>query len=120
MRPAVIKAYSLGIITGSFLTAGLIYAAAPAKADGNLDSSEADYVLMYGEDAICPVIDKYHSMGGVMGVAKVITDDGFTADSAVDIINSSVSTYCPRNWPLLVSIGKAARGETAAYKSVTA
>lgn len=119
MRPAVIKAYSLGIITGSFLTAGLIYAAAPAKADGQLSNDEIDYVLTY-EDVICSVIDKYHSTGGVLGVAEAIRNDGFAADSAVDIINAAVEDACPRNWPLLVAIGKAARGENAAYKSVTA
>lgn len=113
MRPAILKAYALGIITGGFLAAGVI-AAVPAKADGVLDRDEAEYVLLYGEDAVCPVIDKYHSTGGVLGVAKAITKDGFTADSAVDIINASVQEYCPRNWPLLVAIGKAARGESAA------
>lgn len=56
-RTNIIRAYALGIITGSFLTAGLTFGLAPAKADGHLDNSEADYVLMYGEGAICPVID---------------------------------------------------------------
>lgn len=113
MRTAVIRAYALGIITGAFLTAGIVAAAAPAKADGHLDSSETDYVLTY-EGVICSVIDKYHSPGGVMGVAQAITNDGFTADSAVDIINAAVEDACPRNWPLLVAIGKAARAQNGA------
>lgn len=113
MRAAVIRAYALGIITGSFLTAAIVFVAPPAKADGQLDNAETDYVLTYGEYAICPVIDQYHSVGGVMGVARSIVEDGFAQDSAVDIINAAVSEYCPRNWPLLVAIGKAARGETA-------
>ena len=119
MRNAIIKAYSLGIITGSFFTAGMIYAAAPAKADGNLDSSEADYVLRY-EYEICAAIDSHHTTAGVLHIGEVIRNDGFAPDSAVDIINASVQDACMRNWPLLVAIGKAARGETAAYKSVTA
>jgi len=114
MRTNIIRAYALGIITGSFLTAGLTFGLAPAKADGHLDNSEADYVLMYGEGAICPVIDEYHSLAGVTGVARGIAKDGFTLDSAVDIINAAVDQYCPRNWPLLVAIGKAARGEATA------
>lgn len=114
MRTSIIRAYALGIITGSFLTAGLAFGLAPAKADGVLDADEAQYVLMYGAGAICPVIDQYHSMAGVMGVANAISKDGFTADSAVDIINTAVETYCPRNWSLLVAIGKAARGEASA------
>lgn len=113
MRPAILRAYALGIITGGFLTAGVVLCASPAKADGHLDSSEADYVLMYGEGAICPVIDQYHSPAGVTGVMRGIMKDGFTADSSVDIINAAVEEFCPRNWPLLVAIGKAARGETA-------
>jgi len=114
MRNSIIKAYALGIITGSFLTAGLTVGIGTAKADGILDNSETDYVLMYGAAAICPVIDQYHSMAGVTGVARGITKDGFSLDSAVDIINASVQEYCPRNWPLLVAIGKAARGESGA------
>ena len=107
------RAFALGIITGGFLTAGVVFAAGPAKADGTLDKTETDYVFTYGSGAICPVIDEYHTPAGVMGVVKGIMHDGFTADSAVDIVNASVDLYCPRNWPLLVAIGKAARGETA-------
>ena len=118
MRTSILRAYALGIITGGFLTAGVVFAAGPAKADGTLDSSETDYVLTY-EGVICSVVDKYHSPGGVMGVVQAITNDGFSADSAIDIVNASVQDACPRNWPLLVAIGKAARGQAAAY-TVTA
>ena len=114
MRTSIVRAYALGIVTGAFLTAGIVFAAAPAKADGTLDKTEADYVFTYGAGAICPVIDEYHSVAGVAGVMRGIMHDGFAGDSAVDIINAAVDTYCPRNWPLLVSIGKAARGEGTA------
>ena len=114
MRTSIVRAYALGIITGGFLTAGIVFAAAPAKADGTIDSSEADYVFTYGEGAICPVIDQYHSLSGVSGVMRGIIKDGFAPDSAVDIINAAVDTYCPRNWPLLQAIGRAARGEGTA------
>lgn len=33
MRTSIIRAYALGIITGGFLTAGIMFAAGPAKAD---------------------------------------------------------------------------------------
>ena len=49
-----------------------------------------------------------------MGVTAGIVKDGFSEDDAVDIINASVDTYCPRNWPLLQAIGRAARAETGA------
>ena len=37
MRTSIVRAYALGIVTGAFLTAGIVFAAAPAKADGTLD-----------------------------------------------------------------------------------
>lgn len=29
--------------------------------------------------------------------------------AAADVLNYSVKTYCPRHWPLLMQIGRAAR-----------
>lgn len=111
MRSAIVKAYALGIITGSFLTAGLVFAV-PAKADGVLSDSEAVFVELHGT-IVCRVIDQYHSLSGVMGVAEAIRQQGFSTGDAVDVINASVQEFCPRNWSLLVAIGRAARGETA-------
>ena len=113
MRNSIVKAYALGIITGSFLTAGLTFGIGTAKADGILSDNEEVFVELNGK-IVCRVIDQYHSMAGVMGVAEAITEQGFAQDSAVDIINASVQAYCPRNWSLLVAIGKAARGEAMA------
>lgn len=100
-------------ITAAAAAATVILAPA-AHADGDLSPSEAAYVAAYGRDAVCPVIDTYHTPAGVIGVKMAIMKDGYTADDAVDIINASVVVYCPRNWPLLVAIGKAARAATAA------
>ena len=111
MRTSIIRAYALGIITGSFLTAAAITFATPVKADGYLDDDELVYVELYGADAVCPTISTYRSLAGVMGVAEGIVADGFSPDSAVDIINASVQTYCPQHWPLLVAIGRAARAQ---------
>ena len=94
--------------------AAAVVLAPAAHADGDLSPSEDAYVAAYGRDAVCPVIDTYHSTAGVIGVKMAIIKDGYTADDAVDIINASVALYCPRNWPLLVAIGKAARAATAA------
>ena len=97
----------------SALLGAAVYFSTPARADGYLTDTEQVYVEMYGEGAVCTTIDEYHSAGGVLGVAQAITKDGFSAGDAVDIINASVSVYCPRNWPLIVAIGKVARGEIA-------
>lgn len=85
-----------------------------ARADGVLTDAEAAYVITYGPTAICPVIAKYPSVGGVMGVAQGIIDEGWAPGDAVDIINSSVAEYCPRFWPLLTAIGNAARNDQRA------
>lgn len=112
MRSAIVKAYALGIITGGFLTAGIVFGTGPAKADGYLDEDEQAYGDMY-HSAVCSVLSKYHSYDGVLGVTSAITKDGFSADSAVDIVNYAVSEYCPSQWPLLVAVGRAARAGSA-------
>ena len=107
------SAVALLMTTSAFIGA-LFYFASPARADGYLDDDEQVFVELYGESAVCPTITEYHSLGGVMGVASGIVEQGFSADSAVDIINASVQTYCPENWSLLVAIGKAYRGGSSA------
>lgn len=107
MRNAILKAFSAGLVVGSIVVA----TAAVSRADGFLDEDEQVFVELYGEDAVCPTITEYRSMAGVMGVAEVIVDRGFTPDAAVDIINASVEVYCPQHWPLLQAIGRAARAQ---------
>jgi hypothetical protein len=97
----------------SALLGAAVYLSAPAHADGFLDDDEAAYVDLFGRRAVCPTLDEYHSGGGVLGVAEAITRDGFTPDNAIDIVNASVWLYCPRNWPLLVAVGNAARSQIA-------
>lgn len=92
----------------SAMLGAAVYFASPARADGMLSTDEQVYVEMYG-GAVCSTLDEYPSYGGVLGVAEAITEDGFALDDAVDIVNSSVSTYCDEHWPLLQAIGRAAR-----------
>jgi hypothetical protein len=94
----------------SALLGAAVYFSTPARADGFLDDDEAAYVDLFGRRAVCPTLDQYHSTSGVLGVTEVIVGDGFTPDNAIDIVNASVWLYCPRNWPLLVAVGDAARG----------
>jgi hypothetical protein len=103
---------ALLMVTSAFLGACL-YLSAPAHADGVLSDTEQVYVELYGQGAVCTTIDEYHSASGVLGVAQAIADEGFANDDAIDIINASVWLYCPRNWPLILAIGKVARGEIA-------
>lgn len=92
----------------SAMLGAAVYFASPARADGMLSTDEQVYVEMYG-GAVCSTLDEYPSYGGVLGIAEAITEDGFALDDAVDIVNSSVSTYCDEHWPLLQAIGRAAR-----------
>lgn len=95
---------------GSALFGACFYFASPAKADGTLDETEQVWVELYGEQALCATLTEYRSLSGVMGIYDVLTtDEGFTPDNAVDILNASVQAYCPHHWPLLQAIGKAAR-----------
>jgi hypothetical protein len=103
---------ALLMLTSALLGAA-VYFSVPARADGVLSDTEQVYVELYGQSAICTTIDEYHSASGVLGVAQAIADEGFANDDAIDIINASVWVYCPRNWPLILAIGKVARGEIA-------
>jgi hypothetical protein len=110
MRPRVLRRRLILAGLGGMLAAAIITTGV-AKADGVLSDTEAAYVMAYGAGAVCPTIAEYPSMAGVMGVAQGIMADGFTADSAVDIINASVAAYCDRYRPLLQALGAEARGE---------
>lgn len=96
-----------------FLLGFAVYYSVPARADGQIDRAEADYINSYGY-AVCAVIDEFPNVNGVLGVARGIMADGFAANSAIDIINESVYEDCPRHWPLLVAIGDAARAANGA------
>lgn len=113
MRPRNARRINRALIAAA-LAALTLAGTGTARADGVLTDAEAAYVITYGATAICPVIAKYPSVGGVMGVAQGIIDEGWAPDDAVDIINSSVAEYCPRFFPLLVAIGNAARNDQQA------
>ncbi|MCH9731641.1 MAG: hypothetical protein K0U84_18525 [Actinomycetia bacterium] len=113
MRPRNAKRVNRVLIAAS-IAALTLTGTGTASADGVLTDAEAAYVITYGPTAICPVIAKYPSVGGVMGVAQGILEEGWAPDDAVDIINSSVAEYCPRFWPLLTAIGNAARNDQQA------
>ncbi|WAY18433.1 hypothetical protein OF855_24665 [Mycolicibacterium fortuitum] len=96
------------LLIGAAILSGL-YTAPHARADGYLTPGEAQYTARYGPTMVCQTIAAFPSSDGVMGVAAVIMDDGFTADSTADIINASVLVYCDQYFPLLQAIGSKAR-----------
>jgi len=98
MRSQLVKTFSLGMITGSFLTAGVVFFAAPAKAD--VDSASVAYAATYGE-AVCSVLDEYPNFAGIVGVGKAIHEDGLSMRQAGAVIGLSVQEICPRHSELL-------------------
>lgn len=108
MRNRTIKAFSIGIITGSFLTAGLIHLAAPAKAD--TDSAVTAFAAVYG-DIICDTLDTYPSFGGIIGIGEAISTEGLTHYQAGQVIYLAALNSCPRHLDLMHQF--AANGDTA-------
>lgn len=95
--------------TAATLAVTALVSAAPASADGQLNSTEVAYVNTYGQ-TICQVLDQQPNPDGVWKLGEVIMgEDGFEPDSAADIVNASVLAFCPRHWGLLVALGTAAR-----------
>lgn len=94
---------------GALLAAGGM---STARADRIINATEAEYAATYGFSMICENLDTEPTEDMVLTLGAAIMGDGFNADSAVDIINVTVSAYCPRHWPLLQRIGAEARGET--------
>jgi hypothetical protein len=96
MRTSVVRGFALGMITGSFLTAGLI-TAIPAKAD---DALAYSYAARYG-GAICLTLDEHPTTTGILGIGAAITEDGLTAYEAGQAIFYAVDDICPRHMGLL-------------------
>ena len=99
------------LMATSALFGAALYFSTPAKGDGWLTDDEAVFTELYGEGAVCKTITEFRSASGVLAVAEVIVEQGFTPDAAVDVINASVELYCPEHWSLLVAIGRAARAQ---------
>lgn len=115
VRPRTLKRCLVSMAAGAVLAGAGLGWATDARADGVISDTEFAYIQTYGAGAVCKTISTFPNEGGVMGVAAGIVDDGFNPDAAVDIINASVSAYCPQHWPLLQAIGAESRGETGRY-----
>jgi len=98
MRTSVVRAYALGIVTGSFLTAGTLALALPVKAD--IDRVVIAYASQFG-DAVCTTLDEYPSFDGLLGIGQAIIEDGLNAYQAGQVIALSVVEICPRHLALV-------------------
>jgi hypothetical protein len=109
VRPKTLRR-RLALVGMGGLLAAAVATMPAARADGVISDMEAAYIAAY-HGAVCGVLDEYPTAAGVVGIMRGIQDDGLSADSAVDVINASVDGFCSRHWPLLVRIGREARGE---------
>lgn len=101
MRPAVLRAYTLGVITGSMVTAGLSILAAPAKADVT-DATVDRYA-----SSVCAVLADYPSFDGIIGIGSALGDYGYTGYEAGQIVAAAVIGTCPEFIPLIKRFGAA-------------
>lgn len=90
MRNSSIKAFSLGIIAGSFLTAGLLHAI-PAKAA----TPQLPFVVIDGS-LICAALDDQPGEDTILQIGATLIGEGLTAFQAGEAIYLSVAQLCPR------------------------
>jgi hypothetical protein len=102
MRNAIIRAYTLGILTGTALTAALVMLAAPAHADTPDPSPAVLRYTVHNEAAICSALGTYNNIPGVLQVLQAIqADGGFSEYEAGEVVGLSVTDLCPTYVPLL-------------------
>lgn len=109
MNRNAIRAFALGIITGSFLTSGIVLLSAPAKADPDVAK---------GERVVCLLLDQNPSFQGIIQTAVVIEQKTGASDyEAGQMIAQSVYDQCPEYIPLIKAfVGQYGGGNTSTAK----
>jgi hypothetical protein len=82
IRRTTVRAFSLGIVTGGFITAAT-FSAIPARAD----TDSAVYA--------------YPTFSGIIGIGEAISTDGLSMHQAGQVIAVSAMEICPRHLGLL-------------------
>jgi hypothetical protein len=82
-----------------------------ARADGTIDYREWRYITQAGAGGlICVALTINPSVETAYGLVGAVMEDGFAPDSAADIVNRSVTDFCPQHWGLISKAGRQARG----------
>lgn len=109
MRPGTLRAYALGVFTGSLMTATLTMCSAPAA---KADATDSDILAHVA--AVCATLDEGHDTpSGVYGIGQAIMGYGYTAREAGQIIAGAVFYGCPQYIPLLQQVVAGATGTVA-------
>jgi len=109
VRRAIVRAFALGIATGSFLTSGIVLLTSPAKADP----------ISQGERVVCVLLDQNPTFAGIVQTAIVIeAKTGVDDRTAGQMIAQSVYAQCPEYIPLITAFAnKYAGGNTSSTAS---
>jgi len=101
MRTDTVRAFALGIITGSFLTAGVVMLTAPAKADPQI----TDELLSYAVDEepfVCRSLAHTPTVGQLMDVLVTVSErDSLSAADTGTVVTLAVADGCPQYMPVL-------------------
>lgn len=98
MRTSIIRAYALGVLTGTVLTATVL-AATPAKADPVSELATA----------VCSALDREPTVATVSHMVSLLVADGATPFEAGQFIATAVLNNCQRNLPVLEAFVEAYR-----------
>lgn len=98
VRPRTLRRRLALAAFGVLIAAGCLVS--QAKADPAYTEAEQAYVAMWGPVAICPILTKYPSLGGLTGVIQGVEADGWEGYDAGQIVGAAIRTYCPRYIPL--------------------
>ena len=90
MRPGTLRAYALGVISGSIIAAGLAVMTAPmAKADSVYDT------------VICDELDAAPAVSTIVVLGLALGDEGYSGYDAGRIVAMAVMEDCQQHIPLL-------------------
>ena len=97
IRKTTVRAFSLGIVAGGFITAAT-FSAIPARAD--TDAAVYAYAATFG-GIVCSTLDEYPTFSGIIGIGEAISTDGLSMHQAGQVIAVSAMEICPRHLGLL-------------------
>jgi hypothetical protein len=109
VRKTTVRAFSLGIVAGAFITAAT-FSAIPARAD--TDSAVYAYAASFG-GIVCSTLDEYPSFSGIIGIGEAISTDGLSMHQAGQVIAVSVIEICPRHLALVKAFVNSNTGAAA-------
>lgn len=99
MRPGTLRAYGLGVITGSIVTAVLAAVAAPEAA------AETIY-----DATICAELDAEPTVSTVVIIGLALGDQGYSGYDAGQIVAEAVIDGCRQHIPLMIDFANTYSG----------